>query len=439
MREVEALLTTVWAPLRSRLYRNTAYLWSGTIASAFLGFAFWNVVARLYSPDAVGLAGPAVTSLGLLATVSQLGLGHALIRFIPQDQDGAPALVSRSLVVVAVASFLAGLIMLATLPVWSQDLRGLLLQGPGNAVAYLLFVVFATVSALLNSTFIAYLRSVFVLAQRLTLGLLRIPLAVVLAGSGSAIGIVAGHGLALLAGIFLAALVFLPRCTGRMRLPLALDVVGLYPVAPFALSNLASQLLMSLAWQVLPLLVIAQAGAQEAGFFYIGWAVAAVMLAMTQQLGLSLFAEGSHNVRGLRRQAVGALFVGMTLGGLFAVAVYFLGDTVLLLFGREYAEHTNDVLRLLAAAAPLAAVTHVSLGVLRARGRMVSLVTVAAAVNLIMVGATAMLVPSVGIVGAGYGAVAGYGIGALLGLPLLYPLMRRGRESVGVGRSEMTS
>jgi O-antigen/teichoic acid export membrane protein len=422
-------------PLRSKLYTNTAYLWFGEAAFDLLGFAFWAVAARLYPPEVVGLGGTAITSLVFLAQVAQFGLGYVFIRHLHQAQDGPDRLLGRSLAGTAVTSLLSGLILLGSLPLWSHDLRELLWRSPGYAGAYLLFVVFNTIWALLNFIFIAYRRSVFVMSQRLIAGVLRIPLVVLLSGMGSAFGVLAGHGLAILVGTFLVALFFLPRCTGKLYPPLALDLWRLAPLVPFALSSLASHVLTVLAWQLLPLAIIALAGAEAAGFFYVAWAVSGIPLIMARHLALVLFAEGSHDMQGFWTQAWSAMAVGAALGGLFAVLAYFLGDVVLLPFGRDYIEESSTLLKLLTAATPMAAVTHVYLSIERVRQRLVSLVAVSLIVTIVMLGTIAVLVPSIGIVGAGYGVVAGYGVGALLSLLLLYPMMKRSHHLVSTSQS----
>jgi O-antigen/teichoic acid export membrane protein len=371
----------------------------------------------------------------LLTEVSHLGLSYALIRFIPQSGEGAPFLVSRSLAVVAITSFLSGLIFLSTVALWSQDLSDILWQRPGYAGGYLTLIVFAAMVGILKSIFIAYRRAVLVLALNLALGILRIPLAVLLGVLGSALGIVAGHGIAILVSVLLGLLVFLPWCIGR-RLPLAVDLWRLVPLTSFALSNLASYMLTVSVWTLLPLLVISLMGAQAAGFFYMGWTVTGLVLTMIQQLGLSLFAEGSYNLQEFRSQVRGVLLVGIVLGGLFAVLVYFLGDLILLLLlGREYMEQSSSVLKILAAATPLAALTNVYLTIERVRQRLGPLVSVSAVVTVFMLGATAVLMPRVGIVGAGYGVMVGYGVGALISLPMLYSMMKRSHHSLGVGQS----
>jgi O-antigen/teichoic acid export membrane protein len=276
------------------------------------------------------------------------------------------------------------------------------------------------------------------MGKKLVVGVLRIPLVVLLSGIGSAFSVLAAHGLAVLIGTFLVLIFFLPRCTGRLRPPVALDVWRLAPLAPFAVSNLVSQLLTVLAWQLLPLPVIALAGAEAAGFFYVAWTIVGIVLTMTQHLALSLFAEGSHDQHGFRPQAQGALIIGVMLGGLFTVLMYFLGDVVLMLFGEDYVDRSSILLKVLAAATPMAAMTHVYLSIERVYQRLIPLVAVSVIVIIVMLGAIAVLVPRLGIVGAGYGVVAGYGVGALLSLLLLYPRMNRMKRSqhlVSAGQS----
>ena len=124
------------------------------------------------------------------------------------------------------------------------------------------------------------------------------------------------------------------------------------------------------------------------------------------------------------------------MGCLFAVGTFFLGDLVLRLFGGEYVDRSSTVLKLLAASTPLAAVTNIYLGVERVRGRMGYLVAVSAVVAVVMLGVTGGLVPRVGIEGAGYGVLAGYGAGALASLALLYPMLRHDGALTGMGPAE---
>jgi transposase len=123
-----------------------------------------------------------------------------------------------------VGYLIAGLIFLITAPLWSQDLGDLLWKDAAYAGGFIVIAILTTVAGLLRFTFIAYKRSVFVLAFNAFIGFLRLPVVALLAGPGSAFGILTGHGLATLVGILLVGLLSFPKCTGWRRPPLTLDV-----------------------------------------------------------------------------------------------------------------------------------------------------------------------------------------------------------------------
>ena len=73
--------------LRTPLVRNSAYLLLTAGIAYGLGFVFWLLVARLYSPDVLGLTATLLGTILFLATVAQLGFQIGLIRFLPQEED----------------------------------------------------------------------------------------------------------------------------------------------------------------------------------------------------------------------------------------------------------------------------------------------------------------------------------------------------------------
>jgi O-antigen/teichoic acid export membrane protein len=75
------------------LYRNAYYLMANAATTSLLGFVFWMVVAKFYSPVDVGLASATISAMGLLASLSNLGLGFGLIRFLPSAKGKATRMV----------------------------------------------------------------------------------------------------------------------------------------------------------------------------------------------------------------------------------------------------------------------------------------------------------------------------------------------------------
>ncbi len=103
------------------LYRNAVYLMLTSGVSAVLGFAFWVVVARLYPTSDVGLGSALISAAGLLSFIGTLGLGFAIIRYLPRSENKA-RLLNSSFTFASIAAMLVALVFLAGLPFWSPKL-----------------------------------------------------------------------------------------------------------------------------------------------------------------------------------------------------------------------------------------------------------------------------------------------------------------------------
>ena len=129
------------------LYSNALYLMIASAASALLGFVFWIIVARFYTPEDVGLASAAIAAIGLLALFSYLGLGAGLVRFLPGSGKDASSMVNTVFTISTLTSILAAFIFIAGLGFWSPALL-FLRQNPIYLAAFVLFTIVFTLSSL---------------------------------------------------------------------------------------------------------------------------------------------------------------------------------------------------------------------------------------------------------------------------------------------------
>ena len=98
---------------RLPLYSNTFYLMTINALSALLGFVFWIIAARFYSAETVGVASAIIAAMGLMASFANLGLGHGLIRFLPNAGQKANSLINSSFTINILASLIVSLVFLA--------------------------------------------------------------------------------------------------------------------------------------------------------------------------------------------------------------------------------------------------------------------------------------------------------------------------------------
>src|SRR5881398_5766 len=85
---------------------------AGSIGSAVLGFVFWGLAARLFSANAVGIAGSLVSLSSLATSIGILGLDNGLVRFIPRA-DRPRALMRRLMLIAGGFSAVTGLVLSA--------------------------------------------------------------------------------------------------------------------------------------------------------------------------------------------------------------------------------------------------------------------------------------------------------------------------------------
>ena len=85
--------------LREPMRRSAYALILGTGLTSILGMIFWVLAARLLTSEAVGTGTALTSAMTFLATVSTLGLGNTLVRFL------APAAAkARPVILVATGS-----------------------------------------------------------------------------------------------------------------------------------------------------------------------------------------------------------------------------------------------------------------------------------------------------------------------------------------------
>ena len=73
--------------MEDSLYKNSIYLMISSAVMAGFGFFFWLICARLFSAEDIGLATTIISVMGLIASISVLGLNSGLIRYLPTSKD----------------------------------------------------------------------------------------------------------------------------------------------------------------------------------------------------------------------------------------------------------------------------------------------------------------------------------------------------------------
>lgn len=411
--------------LRTPLYANAYYLMGTSISRLVTGFAFWAMAARLYSPANVGLGSALLSAVLLLASLSTLGLGQGLIRFLPHAGQDANFILNSSLTLSGVVSVLAAATFVVGLPLWSPPL---LFLGRDAALAlyFVLFVVVATVSTLSEQAFVAHRAARFALVTSVVSRLLSIGLLLALGALVNGFGIAGSVFTAQAATVGLTLVWLLPRVQLGYSPRLAIPTRVVRATLSFSLANYVGILLADIAPMVLPLMVVGILGAEANAHFYAAWVVAGPLFMIPTALSASLFAEGSHQAAALRVAAIKAGRLGFLLVGVAVAAAFAFGGTVLTIaFGQSYATQATSLLRLLSLSALPVVVKGIVLSVYRVRRDMHRIVLLAAIDGCLTLGLVWALMPAMGLPGLGLGHTTAQCVVAAAGLVSLKRKPRR--------------
>jgi len=318
---------------------NAASLVATFCVKAGLGFAYWWVAARQFSPSAVGFSSAAISALTLLGTLCMLGFGTLLIRELPKQRGQEVVLISTALILVALAGACIGLLFALVVPFFSVDLQPL--RASIQAVA--LFAIGAGLTAVnlvLDQALIGFLRGdlqlwrniLFASAKLVALTLVSFWLAQRTGLSifatwtfGDAFSLIILGGYALIKR----------KWNGRIPLP---RWNLLRQMGPLALQHHLLNLLLIGPNLALPLLVTALLSTTMNAWFYIAFLIADIVYVVPQALVTALYAVSSAQPDVLMRKI--RLSMGLALlTCVLAISVLLLGSKQLLgVFGAGYAE-----------------------------------------------------------------------------------------------------
>ncbi|MFD4439521.1 glycosyltransferase [Nocardia sp. NPDC058519] len=394
------MLGTFARDWRKPLLRNGLLLTASSGLSALIGFAFWALVARHYDAASVGSNAAAISMAVLAATVAQLNLSSAMVRFVPTAGRRTTALIAGAHVVsatlaliIAVGSVLAvGVIAPGT--TFLSDDRAQVLFVAGT-VAVTLFV-------LQDGVLVGLRRTPVVPLANIVFAVAKLVLVVAVAATLPRYGIFASWTVASAAVVVLVgAYLFLWAVPRRVRAADATETLPPMPqIARFVGVDYVGSVCSIGAAMLLPILVLHALGPVPTAYFSIAWAIANVIHLINVNFGTSLVAESATDPSQLARNVHQILVHGAKLVLPIVAAVLVLAPVVLAIFGSEYRAGA-DVLRVLAFAAVPGLLVSTAISSARANRRLGLLLTIQASNFVLTIGLAWVLLDLVGVVGAG--------------------------------------
>ena len=177
---------------------NTAWLVATMLVTSGLGFLYWSVAARRFSPSDVGFAAAVVSAMGLLAFLAMFGLGTVLVGELPKRASAQRQLLATSLLAVAAAGGIAGVAFSTVAPMVWEGYRPLG-PTPGNVFLFSAGVGLSASGLVVDQALIGLLRGDLQFARNVVASALKLA-----ALAGIAFAVTAPTGVDIYAGIAVA-------------------------------------------------------------------------------------------------------------------------------------------------------------------------------------------------------------------------------------------
>ncbi len=425
-RQIKSFISHLRAPIYSRAY---ALILSSAVTSV-LGLLYWTLAARLYSAHDVGVNAALISSMMFLSYVSQMSLAGALTRFIPTAGRATTKLILGSYGASLLMSAAVATVFVLGIGIWAPDVRSLV-DTPAAMAWFLAATMAWTLFSLQDAVLTGLRRTVWVPIENTIFAATKVLLVVVLAGSLTGAGVYVSWTVPATLSIVPINLMifrwFLPSHATRHG---DLEPEGsIGQIGRFLVSDFGGSLLGSASTALLPLIVLATAGASASAYYYIAWTVAFSMIMFSMNMGISLSVEGAgrRSEVGLAMRRMLRLLVGLQLPLVIVIAT--LAPLILEVFGKSYSDEGAMLLRLLALGVLPNGINAVCLGVAQARRQLRVLFGIQAAQAVSFVALAIVFLPALGIAGVGVAFLVGESAVALVAfVTQINPLLRAGRQ-----------
>ncbi|MFE0253483.1 lipopolysaccharide biosynthesis protein [Streptomyces sp. NPDC059010] len=408
----------------SQLFRNAYALMINTGISAVLGLGFWLAAARYYSDSAVGQGSAAIAAMKFLAGLTAVTLTGALARFIPVAGRSSARLIFRTYAGSCVIVALAAGVFLLTLDLWGPSYR--FLNGAAGGLFFVVAVIAWNLLTLQDGVLTGLRSAVWVpvgntVFSAVKLGLL-VAFAVAIPTAGVFVSWVAAIAVSVLPLGWLVFRRLVPRhvaATEDHAAPPSLREVGRFLAGDYTGS------LFSLAVvYLIPVIVAAQVSSEDNAYFYITATIGGTVNLLAINMGASLTVEGSHDPGRLAANTRAALRRMARIMVPVAAILFFGAPWILGVFGSGYADAATPLLRWFAVGALLRVVMETYFAVLRAQSRTAGLAWLQGVLCVLVLGLTLLLLPRMGLTGAGVAEIASLSVIVAVAAPKLYRTVR---------------
>lgn len=423
------------AHLRMPLHRNAYALILSNVVTSGLGFLYWLIAARLYDARSVGVDSTLISTMVLLAGVSQLNLRSALNRFVPLAGAATARLIGFAYLATLPGAVVVPVVVLTIARVSAPDSTLGRVGGDPVLVAIMIVAVASwSIFNMQDGVLTGLRQTLLVPVENALYAVAKIVLLVAFVTVLHDYGIFTSWVLpTLVAVVVVTSLLFrrliplhVARSADRAK-PLAAKLV-----VRFAAGDYLGALFVLGYMSLLPVIVLNAAGPAAGAEFYIAWTIATSLNLVPLSMTISHTVETVYGDHDVVVQTRGVLIHMARLLVPMVAAVVVVAPWVLTIFGRNYAQGATELLRLLALGVIPYAINVLYFSMARVQARIRGIVVVQGVLAVLTLSTSLVALDRFGITGIGIGWLASQGVVALFLLAgPLRPVIVSGRHRPG--------
>lgn len=422
-----------WYKTNRVMLVNSISLVGTTAVTMALGFVYWWVAARQFTPEMVGLGSAAISAMTLLGTICMLGLGTMLISEMPRFPGKEYSLITAALSVVGIFGGMVGSVFIMLAPLVSHNFMPLR-TSPLDVIWFAAGVGLTSITLVFDQSLVGLLRGELQLLRNSLFAGTKL---VVLFMVGLWVTQKTGMSIYLTwaAGNLISLVIVmaykLPKIS-RSRQSLWPRWRLLRSLHMTALQHHMLNLTLQAPSLILPILVTALLSTKANAWFYVAWMLAGLGSLLPTVLAMVLFATNAGRADALAQKTRMTISIA-TIASLTMLAVLWLGTgPILNVFGHAYAEQAAWCLRILVLGAFPRIIKDHYVAICRIRGQVQRAILPMVVGGLLEIVLAAIGAYQNGLVGLSIGWLIALCIEALFGFSTVYKAVMYSDNPVGV-------
>jgi O-antigen/teichoic acid export membrane protein len=393
------------------LFKNSYFLIATTVIGSILGFIFWVLAARFYTPHDVGLATAVISAANLLVEFSLLGFNFGITRFLPNEKN-KQGMINSCLTITSLFSIVLTVIFILGISMWSPALAFVY----ENMLFLLFFGIFVVTAALIRlqqTTFVALQSAELSFILNITSSLLKLIFLLLLVAFG-VFSIILSWVIAACIALIVSTFLLIPmRVHSYLPIP-TIKKKMLKDMFPISFGNYIAENVAIIPNSILPLMIINVLTPEMNAYFFMALAISNILIMVPVAVNNSLFVEGSYAPDKFRNNVIKALKFTFLLIIPMVFGIFIFGDKLMLLFGKTYSENAFYVLCILVLSIVPFTINKLYMTIKNVQLNVKPIIYLNVLISILTVVISYLLMVKIGLVGVAIGYTLAQGIGAVV-------------------------